>query len=194
MPLILALARGGPLNFCVRVSPPTPSTIPQNILELKQTEEDQQEAIGCYSNYESLALSLSSSTLVPHSSRKKARAEAKDTAAAQLRQDKSGDVTEDNHGKKIVSDNDKFFKALARENKTKTTAVAMMVAQRKLLNKEEAYDEYACYDGSTATMESCDDEECEEGLSRPINNAKYKDKAMDEEEFTNYTYERAMAY
>jgi hypothetical protein len=35
-----------------------------------------------------------------------------------------------------VRNNDKFFEALAKENKTKATAVAMMVAQRKIPNKE----------------------------------------------------------
>ncbi len=180
--------------FRVRASPPTPSTVPQNILELKRKEEDQQEAIDCYSNYESLASSSSSSTLVPHSSRKNARAEAEDTAVAQLRQDESGDVTEDDHGKKFVSNDDEFFEASARENKTKATAVAMMVAQREIPNKEEAYDEYACYDGSTVTMESRNNEECDERSSGPIDDATYEDEATDEEEFTNYTYERAVAY
>jgi hypothetical protein len=176
--------------------------VEENILELKRKEEDQQEAIDCYSNYESLASSSSSSptTSVSHSSRKKARAEAEDTAAAQLRQDeednlRSGDITEDDHGKKFVSDDDEFFEASARENKTKATAAAMMEAQREIPNEEEAYDEYACYDGSTATMESCDDEECEERrLSGPIDEASYEDEARYEEEFTNYTYERAVAY
>ncbi len=180
--------------FCVRASPPTPSTVPQNILKLKRKEEDQQEAIDCYSNYESLASSSSLSTLVPHSPRKKARAEAEDTAAAQLRQDESGDVTEYDHGKKFVSDDDEFVKALARENKTKATAVAMMVAQSKIPNEEKAYNEYACYDGSTVTMESWDDEECKERLSGPIDDATYEDKATDKEEFTNYTYECAVTY
>jgi hypothetical protein len=69
--------------------------------------------VDCYSNYESLALSLLSSTLGSHSSRKKARAEATDTAAAQLCQDESGDVTADDHGKKYVSNNDKLFEASA---------------------------------------------------------------------------------
>jgi hypothetical protein len=87
----------GTLNFCINTSPSTPSTVPQNILELKQKEEDQQEVIDCYSNYKSLALSSLSSTLVSHSSRKKARADAKDTAAVQLCQNKSGDVTKDDH-------------------------------------------------------------------------------------------------
>jgi hypothetical protein len=127
-------------------------------------------------------------------SRKKARADAKDTVAVQLRQDKSNDVTKDNHGKKFVSDDDEFFEASARENKTNATAVAMMVAQRELPNKEEAYDKYACYNGSTATMESCDDKECKERLSGPIDEASYKDKAMYEEEFTNYTNKHTMAY
>ncbi len=56
------------------------------------------------------------------------------------------------------------------------------------------YKEYACYDGSTATMESCNDKECKERLSRPINNATYKDEVTYKEEFTNDTYERAVAY
>jgi hypothetical protein len=43
-------------------------------------------------------------------------------------------------------------------------------------------------------MESCDDEECKERLSGPIDNTMYKDEATYEEELTNYTYECAMAY
>ncbi len=82
----------------------------------------------------------------------------------------SGDVTKDDHGKKFVSNNNKFFEASAREKKTKATAAAMMEAQREIPNKEEVYDKYACYDGSTTTMESCDDKECKERLSRPIDN------------------------
>jgi hypothetical protein len=70
----------------------------------------------------------------------------------------------------------------------------MMEAQHKIPNKEEAYDEYACYDGSTTTMESCNDEECKERLSRPIDDTMYKDEATYEEELTNYTYERAVVY
>ncbi len=84
-----------------------------------------------------------------------------------------------------MSDDDKFFEASARENKMKATAVAMMVAQREIPNEEEANDEYACYDGSTVTMESCDDEECEERSSGPIDDATYEDEAADKEEFTN---------
>ncbi len=43
-------------------------------------------------------------------------------------------------------------------------------------------------------MESCDDKECKERSSGPIDNVTYEDEAMYEEEFTNYTYERAVAY
>jgi hypothetical protein len=57
---------------------------------------------------------------------------------------RSSDVTKDDHGKKFVSNDDKFFEASAQENKTKAMAAAMMEAQRKIPNKEEAYDEYAC--------------------------------------------------
>ncbi len=134
-----------------------------------------------------------------HIHQKKARGEAKDTAAAHLCQHKednlrSGNVTKDNHGKKFVSNNDKFIEASAQENKTKARAVAMMEVQGMILNKEEAYDEYACYDGSTATMESCDNKVCKERSSGPIGNATYKDKVTYEEEFTNYTYERNYTY
>ncbi len=107
---------------------------------------------------------------------------------------RSGDVTEDDHGKKFVSDDDEFFEASARENKTKATAAAMMEAQREIPNEEEAYDEYPCYDGSTTTMKSCDNEECEERSFGPIDDTMYKDEATYEEELTNYTYERAVAY
>jgi hypothetical protein len=106
----------------------------------------------------------------------------------------SGDVTKDDHGKKFVNDDDEFFGTSARVNKTKATAAAMMEAQRKIANKEEAYDEYACYNGSTTTMELCNNEECKERLSVPIDNTMYKDKAMYKEELTNYTYELAVAY
>jgi hypothetical protein len=107
---------------------------------------------------------------------------------------RSGNITEEDHRKKFVSDNDEFFEASARENKTKATAAAMMEAQHKIPNEEEVYDEYVCYDGSTATMESCDDEECEERSSGPIDDTMYKDKASYEEELTNYTYKCAVAY
>jgi hypothetical protein len=56
----------------------------------------------------------------------------------------NGDITKDKHGKKFVSNDDKFFEASSRENKTKAMAAAMMEAQHKIPNKEEAYDEYAC--------------------------------------------------
>ncbi len=62
---------------------------------------------------------------------------------------RSGDVTEDDHGKNFVSDEDEFFEASSRENKTKATAAAMMEAQREILNKEEAYYGYVCYNGSS---------------------------------------------
>ena len=107
---------------------------------------------------------------------------------------RSGNVTEDNHGKKFVSNDNEFFEASAQDNKTKAMAAAMMEAQHEIPNKEEAYDEYACYNGSTMTMESCDDEECKERLSGPIDNTVYKDEATYKEELTNYTYERAVAY
>ena len=51
-----------------------------------------------------------------------------------------------------------------------------MEAQREIPNEEEACDEYACYDGSTATMESCDDEEHEERMSGSEDEATYKDQ------------------
>ncbi len=134
-----------------------------------------------------------------HSSRKKARAEAKDKAAAQLCQDKednllSGNVTKDDHGKKFVSADDKFFEASAQENKTKATAVAMMEAQREIPNKEEAYNKCACYYGSTTTMELCANEECKEISSGPIVDLTYKDEATYKVEFTNDTYKHAVAY
>ncbi len=69
-----------------------------------------------------------------------------------------------------------------------------MEAQCKIPNKEEAYDEYPCYDGSTTTMELCDDEECKERSFGPIDDRMYKDEAMYEEELTNYTYKCAVAY
>jgi hypothetical protein len=107
---------------------------------------------------------------------------------------RSGGVIEDDHGKKFVTIDDEFFEASARENKTKATAAAMMEAQCKIPNKEEAYDEYACYDGSTTTMESCNDKECKDRLSEPIDDTMYEDEATCDEELTNYTYECAVAY
>ncbi len=107
---------------------------------------------------------------------------------------RSGNVTKDNHGKKFVSNDDGFIEASAQENKTKAMAAAMMEAQREIPNKEEVYDEYACYDGSTTAMKLCDNEECEERLSGLIDDRMYKDKATYEEEVTNYTYKRAVAY
>ncbi len=70
----------------------------------------------------------------------------------------------------------------------------MMEAQHEIPNEEEVYDKYACYDGSTMTMESCKDKECKERLSGPIDDMMYKDEATYEEELTNYTYERAVVY
>lgn len=180
----------------------------ENVLELKRKEEDQQEAMDCYSNYESLTPSSSSSSSTSvsyYSSRKKARVGVSEgTASTRLRQDeeddlRSGDVTEDDHGKKFISDDDEFFDvptSAQEKKKTKAaTAVAMMEAQREIPNEEEAYDEYACYDGSTATMESCDDETCEERMSGHEDEAAtYEDEPTYEEEFTNYTYERAGSY
>jgi hypothetical protein len=93
-----------------------------------------------------------------------------------------------------VSNNDKFFEALAQENKTKAKAAVMMEAQREIPNKEGAYDKYACYDGYTTTMESCNDKECKERSSRPIDDTMNKDEATYEEELTNYNYQRAVAY
>jgi hypothetical protein len=93
-----------------------------------------------------------------------------------------------------MSDNDKFFEASSQENETKATAAAMMEAQREIPNKEEAYDKYACYNGSTTTMVLCDDEECKERSSGPIDDTMYKDKATYKEELTNYTYKHAVAY
>jgi hypothetical protein len=63
----------------------------------------------------------------------------------------------------------------------------MMEAQHEIPNEEEAYDEYACYDGSTTTMESWDDEECEERSSGPIDDTMYEDEETYKEELTNYT-------
>jgi hypothetical protein len=107
---------------------------------------------------------------------------------------RSGDITEDNHGKKFVSDNNEFFEASTQENKTKATATAMMEAQCKIPNEEEAYDKYACYDGSTTTMDSCDKKECKERLSGPIDDTMYEDEATYKEELTNYTYKHDVAY
>ena len=90
---------------------------------------------------------------------------------------RSGNVTKVHHGKKFVINNNKFFEASARENKSKATAAAMMEAQCKIPNKEEAYDKYACYNGSTMTMELCNDKECKERLSGPIDDTMYKDEA-----------------
>jgi hypothetical protein len=106
----------------------------------------------------------------------------------------SSNVTKDNHGKKIVSNNNEFFEASAQENKTKAMVAAMMEAQHEILNKEEAYDEYACYDESTTTMELCNNEECKERSSGPIDDMMYEDEGTYEEELTNYTYECAVAY
>jgi hypothetical protein len=51
---------------------------------------------------------------------------APSNADAHLR---SGNVTKDDHGKKFMSEDNEFFEASARENKTKATAAAMMEAQ-----------------------------------------------------------------
>ncbi len=107
---------------------------------------------------------------------------------------RSSNFTKEDHGKKFVSNDNKFLEALARENKTKATAAPMMEAQHEIPNKEEVYDEYACYDGSTTTMELCNDKECKERSSRPINDTMYKDKATYKEELTNYTYECTVEY
>jgi hypothetical protein len=49
------------------------------------------------------------------------------------------------------------------------------------------YNEYACYDRSNTTMESCDKEEREERMSGPEDEETYEDESTYKEEFTNYT-------
>mmetsp|Transcript_41815 Transcript_41815/g.75307 ORF Transcript_41815/g.75307 Transcript_41815/m.75307 type:complete len:163 (-) Transcript_41815:55-543(-) len=123
---------------------------------LKQGEVDQQKAIDSYNNYDLKSPSSASSA---SSASKKVSVEA--IEAKQLRQNeedglRSGDVTEDDHGKKFISDDDDgFFKVLTQEKKKKKSEATTMEAQRELLQRDDPYEEY---DGSTATMETFEEE------------------------------------
>mmetsp|Transcript_17594 Transcript_17594/g.30297 ORF Transcript_17594/g.30297 Transcript_17594/m.30297 type:complete len:170 (-) Transcript_17594:1177-1686(-) len=134
---------------------PHPTSTTMNVYEdnicleqLKRAEAEQQKAIASYSNYELKASSGSSQDTT-----KKALAEAK-----QLRQNeedglRNGDVTEDDHGKKSIGDDDEFFEDSAIQVQDKKRSTAMMEAQRELC--QDSYQEFSCYeDGSTATMDT----------------------------------------
>jgi hypothetical protein len=96
----------------------------------------------------------------------------------------SGDVTEDDHGSRYISDDDEFFEPPTPEKKK---AVAMMEAQREILSEDEDFGELPGFDGSTATMEV--DEEFKESVFRADT-----DEVSYDEEFTDYTYDASVMY
>ncbi|KAL9183705.1 hypothetical protein ACHAXT_004561 [Thalassiosira profunda] len=114
--------------------------------QLKQGEADCQKTIESYTNIDlkSQAAAFAADSKVS-------------TTAKALRQNeedglKTGDVTEDDHGKKFSSDDDdEFFKPPAQQ---RAKVAAMMEAQREILHDAEAYDDYVHYSSQTATMEA----------------------------------------
>ncbi len=152
---------------------------------LKQGESDQQKSIDSYSNLEPLRSSPSFTSLTSLLDKK-----ALDGTAERLRQDKednllSGDVTEDDHGSRYISDDDEFFEPPTPEKKN---PVAMMEAQREILSENEAFGEPPWYEESTATMELYD-EDFEEGFFRADT-----DEVSYDEEFNDYTYDTSVMY
>lgn len=159
---------------------------------LKQEEEAGQKAIDSYSN-----LDFAKSPKPP--SKAKAAPSGDEEAAAevqpastQLRQNeednlKSGDVTEDNHGKKFVSDDDDFFEPPPPE---KAKTIVMMDAQHELLLED--YDDHTWNDGSTATMETY--EPYDEDYKESVTSYSAQDEMSYEDEFTNYTYDVTRMY
>ena len=142
---------------------------------LKRGQAELQKAIDDYSNLDDVKAPSSASAL---SKKEMPPAESK-----QLRQNeedglKTGDNTEDDHGKKFISDDDDFFEPPAQEKKKRK---AMMEAQREIHQDDDSYEEYTCYDGSTATMDTYDDEYKESTFA--------DEEAGYEAEFTDYTYD-----
>lgn len=154
----------------------------ENAFELlKQGEAEQQKAIDSFCNLEILrpSPSIASLTSLP---------EKTSLGGIALRQDKednlrSGDVTEDDHGSKYISDDDEFFEPPTPEKKK---PVAMMEAQREILSEDEDFGEPPWFDGSSATMEV--DEEFKETTFRADSEVSY------EEEFTDYTYDASLLF
>lgn len=149
---------------------------------LKQGETEQQKAIDSFSNLDTLrpSLPLTSLTLLP---------EKTSLDGIALRQDKednlrSGDITEDDHGSKYISDDDEFFEPPTPEKKR---TLAMMEAQREILSEDEDFGEPPWFDASTATMELYE-EEFKESLFRADAEVSY------DEEFTDYTYDASVIY
>lgn len=148
---------------------------------LKHGEAEQQKAIDSYSNYD--LKSSSSAPSVPSTSENKLSQVAK-----QLRQDeeddlRTGDVTEDDHGKKFVSDDDEFFEPPPEKKKS----ASIMEVKREILSKaDEAYEEYSWYDGSTASMESYDEDFKESAFAA--------EEASYQEELNDYTYDASTMY
>lgn len=150
---------------------------------LKQGEAEQQKAIDTFSNLDTLQPSPSVASLTLLGLPEKTTLDGN-----ALRQDKednlrSGDVTEDDHGSKYVSDDDEFFEPPTPEKKK---PVAMMEAQREILSEDEDFGDLPWYDGSTATMEV--DEEYKEICFRADSEVSY------DEEFTDYTYDASVMY
>lgn len=148
---------------------------------LKRDESEQQKAIDSYSN-----IDLKSS---PPTSADQPKKKEELAASEQLRQNeqdnlRSGDFTEDDHGKKFSSDDDDFFQPPPPKKQKHAT---MMEAQREILNEDESYEDCMWYDGSTATMDIYDEEFKESKFSA-------EDEASYEDEFTDYTYDVCNMY
>ena len=119
------------------------------IEQLQQGEADCQKTIESYTNIDlkSQAAAFAADSKVS-STAKELRKNEEDGL-------KTGDVTEDDHGKKFRSDDDdEFFKPPAQK---RAKVAAMMEAQREIRHEE---DDYVQYSQETATMEA--DEEYKE--------------------------------
>ena len=133
---------------------------------LKRSESEQQKSIDSYSNYD-----LKKPQLV---STEPAASGHASVGAKQLRQNEedglcicSGEVTEDDHGKKFISDDDEFFEPPAQKKMKCTT---MMETEREILQA----DYYEDYDEATLAMETYDEE--------------FKESSFEDEE-VQYTHE-----
>ncbi|KAL7444520.1 hypothetical protein ACHAXH_008379 [Discostella pseudostelligera] len=151
---------------------------------LKQGEAEQQKAIDTFCNLEGLQPSPSVASLILLGLPDKTALDG--IALRQGKEDNlsSGDVTEDDHGSRYISDDDEFFEPPTPEKKK---AVAMMEAQREILSEDEDFGELPGFDGSTATMEV--DEEFKESVFRADT-----DEVSYDEEFTDYTYDASVMY
>ena len=151
------------------------------IEELKQRETDQQQAIDSYNNYD-LKTTSPYSAAAPKKESNGKEAPVEQPTSKQLRQNeeddlKTGDVTEDNHGKKFISDDDEFFEPPP----AKKQKVASMMDHQHEVHAEDTFgvnwDEIY-----TATEETTYDEEYKASSFEA-------DEGSYEQEFDDYTYD-----